>query len=153
MLVNYLFDTNILVYIIKKHPAMAGLQANIDQEQDSLRIISIVTKAEIESLAMKLKWGNKRLQQLEALLNQFLIVPIDSNQIVRAYSEIDAFSQGKHPTLSLPGSSRNMGKNDLWIAATAFVTNATLITADGDFDHLNKKLLKVTKLKIISMKS
>jgi len=34
-----------------------------------------------------------------------------------------------------------MGKNDLWIAATAHVTGATLLTADADFDHLNGAFL------------
>ena len=29
-----------------------------------------------------------------------------------------------------------MGKNDLWIAATAKATGATLLTTDKDFDHL-----------------
>lgn len=42
-------------------------------------------------------------------------------------------------------SSRNMGKNDLWVAATTLVTNATLITTDGDFDHLNPKIIPVRK--------
>jgi predicted nucleic acid-binding protein len=30
-----------------------------------------------------------------------------------------------------------MGKNDLWIAATACVTHLPLITTDRDFDHLD----------------
>lgn len=146
---NYLFDTNILVFIIKGHSVIAGLESEIDSDPNGLRIISIVSKGEIESLAIQFKWGEKRLQQLESLLNQFLIVPIDSNQIVKAYSKIDAFSQGKHPTLRLSGSSRNMGKNDLWIAATASVTNSTLITVDGDFDHLDKNIIAVRKLKVL----
>lgn len=29
-----------------------------------------------------------------------------------------------------------MGDNDLWIAATAKVTGALLLTTDKDFDHL-----------------
>jgi tRNA(fMet)-specific endonuclease VapC len=33
-------------------------------------------------------------------------------------------------------SARNMGKNDLWIAATTAALGATLITTDQDFDHL-----------------
>jgi predicted nucleic acid-binding protein len=40
-------------------------------------------------------------------------------------------------------SSRNMGKNDIWIAATASVLNATLVTTDADFDHLNGVFLTV----------
>lgn len=35
-----------------------------------------------------------------------------------------------------PEGARNMGKNDLWIAASAKAAGATLLTTDGDFDHL-----------------
>lgn len=34
-----------------------------------------------------------------------------------------------------------MGKNDVWIAATASVLDATLITIDTDFDHLDGEFL------------
>ena len=34
-----------------------------------------------------------------------------------------------------------MGKNDLWIAATASVFDLTLLTMDKDFEHLNKEFL------------
>jgi len=36
-------------------------------------------------------------------------------------------------------------KNDLWIAATALVTKAELITADSDFDHLDDVFFRVNK--------
>ena len=36
-----------------------------------------------------------------------------------------------------------MGKNDLWIAACAKATGATLLTTDKDFDHLDTELLSV----------
>ena len=39
-----------------------------------------------------------------------------------------------------------MGKNDLWIAATAFALDVPLMTTDGDFDHLNDTFLKVLKI-------
>ena len=34
-----------------------------------------------------------------------------------------------------------MGKNDLWIAATASAATATLLTTDKDFNHLPSSLL------------
>ena len=43
-------------------------------------------------------------------------------------------------------SARNMGKNDIWIAATAAVIGAKLITIDNDFDHLNGAFLEVIKI-------
>jgi len=36
-----------------------------------------------------------------------------------------------------------MGKNDLWIAATASVLNAALVAIDHDFDHLSSVFLDV----------
>jgi tRNA(fMet)-specific endonuclease VapC len=36
-----------------------------------------------------------------------------------------------------------MGKNDLWIAACAKASGASLLTTDKDFDHLNGALLTV----------
>ena len=36
-----------------------------------------------------------------------------------------------------------MGKNDLWIAATAASINATLVTSDKDFGHLDGVFLNV----------
>ncbi len=56
---------------------------------------------------------------------------------IKTYAEIDAFSQGKHPTLKLRNSARNMGKNNLWIATTAAVYEATLLSTDADFTHLD----------------
>jgi predicted nucleic acid-binding protein len=38
-----------------------------------------------------------------------------------------------------------IGQNDLWIAATAWVTKAALITTDSDFDHLHPVFLNVIK--------
>ena len=42
-------------------------------------------------------------------------------------------------------SARNMGKNDLWIAATASVAAAVLITEDQDFDHLDGVFVSVER--------
>lgn len=63
------------------------------------------------------------------------------------YAEIDTFSQGKLPNKRLGMTARNMGKNDLWIASTASLLNATLLTTDADFDHLDGAYLALKKLK------
>lgn len=144
---NYVYDSNVLVFKIRGHAAIQELEENIiDQAENSLRIISIVTKAEIESLALQFRWRNQKLEKLRELLNQFLIVPIDSQKIVDAYVELDIFSQGKHPSRALNHSSRNTGKNDLWIAATTVVTGAKLVTSDNDFGHFHGEFFEVIKL-------
>ena len=75
---------------------------------------------------------------LRNTLAYHLIYPIRTRTIIDAYAKIDAYSQGKLASKPLPlnMSARNMGKNDIWIAATAHVTQATLLTTDKDFNHL-----------------
>ncbi len=39
-----------------------------------------------------------------------------------------------------------MGKNDLWIAAVANVSQAALMTTDSDFDHLSPSHLTLDRI-------
>ena len=62
------------------------------------------------------------------------------------YAEIDAFSQGKLAGHKTHFTARNMGKNDLWIAATTAVLDIELLTTDKDFDHLKTTFLKLRQV-------
>jgi tRNA(fMet)-specific endonuclease VapC len=112
----------------------------------NISLISIVSKGELYSLAIQFGWGEQKRQALETMLRRIPSVDINTDRIIRRYAEIDAYSQGKDRTKLLPHgvSSRNMGKNDIWIAATSSVLNATLITTDKNFDHLNGVFLTVS---------
>lgn len=99
--------------------------------------VSIVTIAEINSIVHQLRIGVKRKINLDKILSNIYQVNISTQDILQKYEEIDAFSQGKHQTLKSPFSARNMGKNDIWIAATASALKVPLITTDKDFLHLD----------------
>jgi predicted nucleic acid-binding protein len=99
--------------------------------------MSVVTLGELRSLALQNDWGNQKQISLSILPQQFIITDINVMSIITRYAEIDAFSRGRLKGKPLGMSSRNMGKNDLWIAATASVLNLTLITTDLDFNHLH----------------
>lgn len=105
-------------------------------------IISIVTAAELYALATKNNWGDKRITALTNFLDALVIVDISDWRLVDLYAQIDAFSQNKLPHTN-QFSARNMGKNDLWIAATAALTKATLLTSDHDFDHLAGEMIEL----------
>ena len=79
------------------------------------------------------------------VIEDCFIVSTPSEVIVDAYVDIESYSTGYHPTRFLPGNDIILGKNDLWIAATAVVTEATLLTSDGDFDHLHEAFFPVAK--------
>ncbi len=46
---NYVYDTNILVLKIRQHQAMEQFETDRAADTNQLKIISIVTKAEMES--------------------------------------------------------------------------------------------------------
>lgn len=47
---------------------------------------------------------------------------------------------------------RNMGKNDLWIAAAAALLGLKLITTDQDFNHLHRVFIEVECLTTESLR-
>ena len=86
------------------------------------------------------------MEELEEFLLKFVVVNINTEAIINCYAEIDAFSQGRLDGRKSNFTARNMGKNDLWIAATASVLDATLLTTDNDFEHLRDEFLTVGKI-------
>ena len=81
----------------------------------------------------------------------FAITDINIDIIIKQYAQIDAFSQGKLKDRPLSISARNMGKNDLWIAATAAAFQLELLTSDLDFDHLNNQFLTLHSINVLSL--
>jgi len=77
-----------------------------------------------------------------------VVVDINTTEIIDRYAEIDAFSQGKLTRGNSSFSSRNMGKNDLWIAATVSILKVPLLTTDKDFDHLNNEYISLDSIDI-----
>lgn len=143
---TYLLDTGLLL----GHIRGAGYAEYAERtyalsQPPNVSLVSVVSKGEIYSLAIQLGWGTQKKEALDELLRRVPAVDINTDRIIRRYAEIDAYSQGKDRTRPLPNgmSSRNVGKNDIWIAATSSVLNATLMTTDRDFDHLNNVFLNV----------
>jgi tRNA(fMet)-specific endonuclease VapC len=146
---DYLLDTNIVLNLIRKSPLSEQLRLEYSLFKSSQRLfISIVVEGELESIALQNEWGKPKIKELTGYLDAFMKVDIRIQSIIKRYAEIDAFSQGKLKNLLLNTSSRNMGKNDLWIAATASVLKIPLMTTDNDFNHLDNVFLKLIKVGI-----
>ena len=149
---NYLLDTNILVYYITKPETLTEFEDNHQPfSNENIALISIVTVAEMRSIAIQRRWGYNRIKKLESLFAHFLKVPVQTEQQIRAYAEIDAYSKHKDPDRTYPAgySSITMGKNDLWIAATTHIIGAKLVTADDDYDHLQSVFFDIIKVNVL----
>lgn len=115
-------------------------------DEDYDVILPQAVLAEIMVLAKCRKWGSAKLKALKKLLEEFIYV-IPDQSVVDSYVMIDVYSSNKLEGNKL-GKSETMGKNDLWIVATASATKSTLITMDRDFEHLIDKKIEGVYLDI-----
>ncbi|TXD50452.1 MULTISPECIES: type II toxin-antitoxin system VapC family toxin [unclassified Polaribacter] len=115
-----------------------------------VQVISVVTKAELLTFSVIAGWKANKIKFLDDFLKGVTYVDIlhtDKN-LIDNYKLIDCYSKNKLPDSNgnfKKGSHNNIGKNDIWIGATALTLNATLLTADKDFDHLNGTILNVQR--------
>jgi len=139
---RFLLDTNMLLEFTRKAQWAEwayeefGLGA-----ADNIVFTSAICRGEILAITEKFGWVPKKRTELVRVLNQFTALDINKDSILEAYAAIDVWTHGKpvtdprFPTPLKPAIS--MKQNDLWIAATAIASNATLLTTDKDFDHLD----------------
>ncbi|MFN0200234.1 MAG: type II toxin-antitoxin system VapC family toxin [Bacteroidia bacterium] len=138
----YLLDTNIIIAYLRKHDIANKVNLLYNPlDNKNTAAISVITVGELMALSKINHWGNAKVAQIELIINELLILDIHSEQIIELYAEIDAYSQCKLKHKPLGMTSRNMGKNDLWIAATTTVSKAKFLTTDKDFSHLDKVYL------------
>lgn len=134
----YLLDTNVVLALVRGGELGAFIDATFCLRANRLRqAVSVVTHGEVRSLARRRGWGEAKLTALQDALDALVTVDINVAEVIDAYVDIDVFSS------RYTGGARNMGKNDLWIAACAKAAGATLLTTDKDFVHLNPAMVDV----------
>lgn len=144
-------DTCAVIHLLRGNKAGLEIKEWIDTlNPQPSQFISVVTKAELLTFVKMHKWGGKRLSALSYFLKNVLTINLShsDNNLLGNYELIDAYSRNGAEDLDgnfKGGSHITMGKNDIWIGATARTINATLVTCDGDFDHIPTSMLKVKK--------
>ena len=142
---NLLYDTNIIISIVRDKTGYEVM--NYLNPEENIVYISFANVAEIESIAFQGGWGENKKNQLDRFFNVARVIDI-SDLLLNTYIDIDAFSQRNHPDYEHYSfkTPRNMGKNDLWIAATASLLNLSLVTTDSDFEHLHDNFLHLRRI-------
>lgn len=144
----FLLDTGILLGLARKaawaRQAWEQLPLN---DQETAAVTSVIYQGEILALAEKFGWGEERRGRLEQILKRLPVLDINRQLILSAYARIDSWTHGRpvhFPGLISPPPrpAIPMKQNDLWIAATAHATKATLVSTDRDFSHLDKVWLR-----------
>lgn len=139
---HYLLDTNVLLYWLRGGPVSTNINGQFGIMESSFRpMISEVTLGELQAFAMDSRWGEAKKKKLSEIQKQLLVIDLTSEQVYRAYAEYSTLAKTQ-------GWPIFHDKNDLWIAASAKVTGATVLTTDAkafkplrDSKHLNAVIL------------
>jgi tRNA(fMet)-specific endonuclease VapC len=125
---QWFVDTGVLVHVLRGSAlgryVLDDLQLRAVAE---VPYVSVVTVGELLSLASQFGWGAKRRAQMYEVLAELIVVDINQEATLERYAELDAWCVKR---------GWSLGKNDLWIAASAAVTGAMILTVDKDFDAL-----------------
>ena len=120
-------DTDVASFIFKWHPEFAPRY--VDIMRGSELIISFMTLAEMRQGALDASWGPRRSAVLESYLADFSVLHSDS-LLCSTWAAVRNESTQK---------GRPISAADAWIAATALVLTAPLVTNNSkDYRHLDK---------------
>ncbi|MEP7220463.1 MAG: type II toxin-antitoxin system VapC family toxin [Bacteroidota bacterium] len=124
----YILDTNILLLIVRNGNIAEYIERRYKLRSSPFRpLISAVSLGELYALADRNKWGEQKKKVLMLLEVELVVLDINRPDILKAFAKARNVSRANGKSLS---------DNDLWIAATASVAGATLLTTDKDFDAL-----------------
>lgn len=116
MVLKYLLDTNICIYIAKHKPP--EVLARFNELEAGEVAMSVVTYGELYNGAMKSQHQAVALQKLAQLLTFIPALPL-ADTVGQHYGEIRSH---------LEQAGTPIGNNDLWIAAHARELGITLVT-------------------------
>lgn len=123
-----LLDTNIVILLVRGGAVGQAIDSRFRLRERAERpLVSVVTLGEALAFARQRNWGADGIARLRDLTRELVPVNISAQPVLDRYAEIDTFMKRSGKTLS---------DNDLWIAACASASEATLLTTDRDFDPL-----------------
>ena len=129
-----LLDTSIVVHVFRGTRVGQRVDRAYGPRQSPERpLISVVTVGEVLGFARQRDWGDKKVSTLRQLLTELVVVDINHRDVLERYADLRGMDRK---------GGWNLSHNDTWIAATASVTNATLLTTDQDFDRVDHAMLR-----------
>jgi tRNA(fMet)-specific endonuclease VapC len=120
-------DTDVASFVFKWHPDFAPRYVGIIRGAEL--VVSFMTVAEMRQGAMDANWGPRKCDLLEAYLADFSLLHSD-DLLCSTWAAVRSESIRK---------GRQISAADAWIAATALILSAPLVTNNPkDYRHLEK---------------
>lgn len=120
-------DTDVASFIFKWHPEFGPRY--VEMVRGSELVVSFMTVAEMRQGALDANWGARKCAVLEAYLADFSVLHSD-NLLCSTWAAVRNESLSK---------GRPISSADAWIAATALILSAPLVTNNPkDYRHLDR---------------
>lgn len=108
-------DTDVVSFLFKQDTRAAFYQTRLTGLSVAL---SFMTVAELDSWALRRRWGPATVARLNHFISPFTVVPPD-RQLCRLWAEV---------TVACRRAGRPIDSTDAWIAATTLQLGAPLLT-------------------------
>ncbi|RIK01298.1 MAG: hypothetical protein DCC46_01725 [Armatimonadetes bacterium] len=143
---DFVLDTNIVLHYTRKNsPVAAQVEADFGIRSARFRpMVCAVTLGEMRAFAQG--WPAERVEKLEAILEEMLIIEIHRDDVLNEYAKLHKFSADGKELAEKDSRGRNISHNDLWISAAANAVDATVLTTDGDLLRLPTGSVKVIQV-------
>ena len=121
---SFILDTGMLLGFTRGQQwAKAAFDRLELHDPETTVFTSVICHGEMLALAEKRGWGASRRRELDGVLYGLPRLDVGKGGILKAYALVDAWTHGRPVAAPNdappPKPARSMGKNDLWIAATA----------------------------------
>ena len=124
-------DTDVVPFLFKND---SRAQSYLPLLKDRKLLVSFMTEAELEQWIVLAKWGAGRVQRFQEFMTGFASVP-SSRDLILQWADVMVRARA---------NGRRIDTADAWIAATALLYGAPLIT------HNPKDYLGVPELKVLT---
>ena len=124
-------DTDVVSFLFKND---SRAQLYLPLLRNRKLLVSLMTEAELEQWILLAKWGAVRVQRFQAFMTGFASVPSSRDLILR-WADV---------MVAARANGRRIESADAWIAATALLYGAALIT------HNPKDYSGVPRLNVLS---
>ena len=124
-----LIDTDIASFVFKGSSYADPYQPILDGQELALSFMSV---AELFQWAILRNWGERRFEQLEQYLSNYMVIPVDQT-LCREWAKVRTARQQL---------GRPISPQDAWIAATALRYDLLLVT------HNVKEFQEISGLKL-----
>jgi tRNA(fMet)-specific endonuclease VapC len=110
-----MLDTDVASYLFKNSPRAASFRPLLEGKHPALAFVSV---AELFKWTVKRGWGANKIEQLEAALRHYVVVPYDRD-LAWTWARL---------TATCEKAGRPIASSDAWVAAAALRYEIPLVT-------------------------